>query len=168
MKQEMEVPMNINPRTPILALAVIALMAFGLTGCGEEKQTETAQQGVTIETPWARTSPANQQNGAVYMKIESDSPDKLIKAEVESSIADHAELHETSMETDGGGMDDSMHGKMSMKKVPFIEAPAELKPGGFHIMLIGLKQPIKNGGEIELTLTFEKEGELRVTAVGRD
>lgn len=63
-------------------------------------------------------------------------------------------------------------GKMTMKQVPNIPVPhsgtLQLKPGGFHIMLIGLKAPIAKGDKVELTLTFEKGGIKQVTAVAKD
>ena len=40
----------------------------------------------------------------------------------------------------------------------------EMKPGGYHIMLMGLAEPLKEGDEVDLTLTFEKAGEVKVTA----
>ena len=57
---------------------------------------------------------------------------------------------------------------MKMEHVDGIDIPAHgtllMKPGGYHIMLMGLTQPLKEGEEIELTLIFEKAGEVKVTA----
>ncbi len=59
-------------------------------------------------------------------------------------------------------------GVMQMRPVPFIEIPAngavELKPGGFHVMLVGVKQPLKTGVSIKLKLTFEKAGVQEIQA----
>jgi copper(I)-binding protein len=139
-------------------LAVLALAALALAGCGET----TSHNSVTISDPWARVTTENQTMGAAYMKIESESADKLIKAEVDPSIAGHAELHKAMM-AEGDKM-----GKMTMKQVTSIAVPAELKPGGFHVMLIDLKKPIVKGEKVELTLTFEHAGEKTVTAVAKD
>ena len=61
----------------------------------------------------------------------------------------------------GGGM-------MGMQPVARLEIPAggtvELKPGGYHIMLMGLARPLKEGDEIELTLSFAKAGDVKVKA----
>ena len=55
-----------------------------------------------------------------------------------------------------------------MKKVDFIDLPPDsriqMKPGGYHVMLIGLKKPLKKGKLIHMTLVFEKSGELKVSA----
>ena len=57
---------------------------------------------------------------------------------------------------------------MQMSPVPNIPVPAngkvELKPGGFHLMLIGLTRPLKIGDKVQLTLNFEKAGKIPVTA----
>ena len=59
-------------------------------------------------------------------------------------------------------------GVMKMQHVDGIDIPAngtlEMKPGGYHIMLMGLNAPLKEGDEIDLTLTFEKAGEVKVKA----
>jgi hypothetical protein len=81
--------------------------------------------------------------------------------------------------TDGmGGMEspaasDGMGGgTMGMRPIDRLEIPAggtvELKPGSYHIMLIGLNQELKPGDKIEITLTFEKAGEVKVTAEVRE
>ena len=65
----------------------------------------------------------------------------------------------------GGGM-------MGMQPIARLEIPAggtvELMPGSYHIMLIDLKQELKAGDKIEITLTFEKAGEVKVTAEVRE
>ncbi len=87
----------------------------------------------------------------------SDTPDRLIGAR--TSVAQTVELHET--------YDDN--GVMKMRPVAGgFEVPAkgrlELKPGGKHMMFIDLGSPLENGKEIELTLVFEKAGEITVKA----
>ena len=61
---------------------------------------------------------------------------------------------------------------MGMQPIARLEIPAggsvELKPGSYHIMLIGLKQDLKVGDSIEITLKFEKAGEIKVTAAVRE
>lgn len=69
------------------------------------------------------------------------------------------------------GMDNQME-MMGMKEVPSIALPAgeevKLEPGGYHIMLIGLKGPIESGDDYLITLEFEKAGEIDVQAIARD
>ena len=99
---------------------------------------------------WARAAATG--NGAAYMILRNggDAADRLVKAE--SDVADAVELHKTIME---GSM-------MQMAPVENIEVPAkgqaELKPGGLHVMLIGLKHELKPGEKIKLKLQFEKAG----------
>jgi hypothetical protein len=96
--------------------------------------------------------------GAAYLVISNDTntADRLLSATAE--VATSVELHETKME---GGL-------MSMSPVTAIEIPAngqvELKPGGYHLMLIGLTRELTVGESVTLVLTFEKAGEITVTA----
>ncbi|HQV56683.1 MAG TPA: copper chaperone PCu(A)C [Ilumatobacteraceae bacterium] len=59
-----------------------------------------------------------------------------------------------------------------MRKIDSLDIPAgtavELKPGGYHVMLIGLVKPLVAGSNVELTLTFEKAGDVKVTVPVRD
>lgn len=129
--------------------------------------------GIVVKEPWARAASAMMEagesgemtegammsaNGAAFMMLEntSDAPDKLIS--VTSDVAQTVEIHKTEMQ----------EGVMRMAPVDFIEIPAkgkaELKPGGFHIMLIGLKKDLVPGEEIELILNFEQAGHITVKA----
>jgi copper(I)-binding protein len=172
--------MKINWKAPSLMIVLALLGAFAIAGCGEndEKATTTTTTDVTITNPWARVTTPGQDMGAAYMTITGPEGDKLIKAEVDPSIADHAELHKAVMATDGGSKDEmsssggDMHSsnskKMTMVEVPSIPVPAMLKPGGYHVMLIGLKKPIAAGDTVKLTLTFDQAGEKQVTATAKD
>ena len=117
---------------------------------------------LTVENPWARETIAAVPNSAGYMTIKNggDVPDRLVKAA--SDVAAKAELHTMAMAGDVAkmrpvdGVDVPAHGK------------ADLAPGGFHVMLIGLKQPLKEGTTFPLTLTFEKAGEVAVEVAVED
>ncbi len=104
---------------------------------------------------WARATPGKAENGAAYLTIQSPTADKLVAAS--TPAAKKAELHTMSMT----GM------IMKMRQVDAIDVPAgkpvTLKPGGFHVMLLGLQQPLKEGQSFPLTLTFEKGGTRTVT-----
>jgi hypothetical protein len=97
-------------------------------------------------------------NTAGYMLIENngDQSDELLRAE--SDIAEAVELHQSEMVDD----------VMKMRQVESIEVPSngvvELKPGGYHIMFIGLRDPLDSGDKVEITLIFENFGELPVLA----
>lgn len=111
-----------------------------------------------IDSPHARPTIANQPTSAAYLTIENrgTGADKLIAAS--SPIAKSVEIHTMSME---GNV-------MKMREVPNIALPPAAKitmqPGnGYHLMLFGLRQPLKAGETFPMTLTFEKAGKTDVT-----
>jgi hypothetical protein len=114
-----------------------------------------------IENAWARATPGKAENGAAYLTIVSPVPDKLTG--VSTPDAKAAELHEMTME--GGVM--KMRPLANGVDLP-AGKPVTLKPGGMHIMLMGLKQPLKKGESFPMTLTFEKAGtrEVQVAVEG--
>ncbi len=144
---------------------VLALLALLLTACTLSAPPQAQEQpaltgdALRVENAWARPSPMAAGNGAVYLVIvnPTDQADRLVAAD--SSAAENVELHETV--NDGGVM------RMEPRPEGFPVDPksiVELKPGGKHIMLLGLKAPLEVGQEIQVTLTFEKAGEISVTA----
>ena len=117
-----------------------------------------AHQGVHIENPYARTNGGIRASGAIFLEImnHADVDDRLIG--VASDAAEKVELHTHTESADG---------VMSMDAVPegFPVAALQshaLKRGGDHIMLMGLKQDLKDGDTIHLTLTFEHAGVVEV------
>ena len=116
-----------------------------------------AQTGqVEVNNAWARATPGKAENGAAYLTIVSPVADRLTA--ISTPEAKAAELHNMTME---GGV-------MKMRPLPGgIDLPAgqpvTLKPGGTHIMLMGLKEPLKQGERFPLTLSFEKAGTKEVT-----
>jgi copper(I)-binding protein len=162
-----------------LPLAVIPVLALGgVTACGDSDTstsssattaapatTAAVSVGITATGAWARTSPMVAEAGAAYMTLTNTSAtdDALIGASVPATVAAMAEVHETSM---GEG------GMMSMKPVTSLPVPAggtvELAPGGYHIMLLQLVEPLVAGTEIPITLTFAESGDVRVIAEVRD
>lgn len=175
-----------------LAIAGLALATFGLAACGDDDTSSSdttaaadVQGELTITGQWARTSPAATTMGAAYMTITSPVDDVLLSVSVDASIAESVELHEMVMASDdmamdegdmdhssmsddmGGEMNDDMSGEMKMQQVMEIALPAgtavELKPGGYHVMFIGLVNPLQTGDTIELTLTFQNAGEVTIS-----
>jgi hypothetical protein len=137
-------------------LLFIGLM-LAVTACGSDG-------GIEIEDAWARTSAGMQSAGAVYMTINGgDEADTLVGASVDSSVAAMTEVHETTM-----GDDD----QMTMQEVEGIEIPADgsvsLEPGGYHIMLMQLAEPLETGAEFTVTLSFEDAGDVDVTVEVRE
>jgi copper(I)-binding protein len=117
-----------------------------------------AAEGISVGEAWARASAGAARSGAAFLVIENrgGTDDALVAAQ--ATISDAVELH-THVE-DGG--------VMKMRKVDRIPVPAgsriELKPGGLHVMFIGLKQPLQEGATFAITLDFEKGGRFLVPA----
>lgn len=141
---------------------MIVAMAVLIPACSSDSGE------VTIDEPWARTSATMQNAGAVYMTIEGgESADRLLAAAVPESVAMKAEIHEVSMVANDAG--ESM---MTMQEVSSIAVPAGgsvvLEPGGYHVMLMQLAEPLVRGSEFTITLTFEQAGDLTTTVEVRD
>ncbi|MDB5854967.1 MAG: rane protein [Herminiimonas sp.] len=116
-----------------------------------------------IGHPYALPSIAQQLTGAAYLSIENtgQSADRLLS--VSTQAARSATLHTMTM--DGNIMRMREADAMTIKP----GATVVMKPGmGFHIMLTGLKSPLKVGDRFPITLTFEKNGKLEVTVVVQD
>jgi periplasmic copper chaperone A len=110
---------------------------------------------IAIGHPFAQATLPGQPNGGAYLRLENQGgADKLLSAT--SPAARSVEMHMTHMDGD----------VMRMRQVDGIELPAnklvELKPGASHIMLLGLKAPLKEGDSFPMTLKFEKAGEVVV------
>lgn len=110
---------------------------------------------ITINHPWSRATPPKAVNAGAFMLLTSKGGDQLIAAS--SDLAEKAEVHEMKM----------VDGVMKMRPLTTgLElAPnqtAKFAPGSFHIMLLGLKQPLKEGSQFPLTLTFAKAGKITV------
>lgn len=137
---------------PILAFLLL-LFALPLSATAHEFQVED----ITIDHPWARATAGQAPNGAAYMSLANNgtAADYLVAAA--GDVAERVELHQHSM----------VDGVMQMRKVDEIEvapgAPMVLEPGGLHVMLIGLKAPLKEGGSFPLTLTFKEAGDVEVS-----
>lgn len=118
-------------------------------------------ESIHVTHPWSRALPPVSQNGAAYVTLMNGGhyADKLIGAS--SPVAQRAELHAHSME---GGV-------IKMRPVTSLELPPgkkfELKPGGLHVMLIGLKHPLKQGDRFPLTLRFANTPPITVEVVVR-
>jgi copper(I)-binding protein len=107
-----------------------------------------AQQApVKVEDAWVRGTVATQKATGAFMRLTSSTHARLIS--VSSPIAGVVEIHEMSMAND----------VMKMRQVDGLDLPAgqatELKPGGYHIMMMALTGPVKGGDMVRLTLTFE-------------
>ena len=111
---------------------------------------------VAVEQPWSRATPPGSQIGAGFMTLRNagSAPERVVGAS--SPLAGRVEMHVTRREGE----------VMKMRQAEAFEIPAggsfELRPGGAHLMLMGLQRPLKEGERVPLTLRLEKGGEVRV------
>ena len=111
---------------------------------------------VSVEQPWSRATPPGSKIGVGFLQLRNagTAAERIVGAT--SPVAVKVEMHVTAREGD----------VMKMRQVESFEIAAggtfELKPGGAHLMLMGLLQPLKQGDKVPLTLKLEKGGELQV------
>ena len=141
---------NLRPRATRLAL--VTLIAAGCTVPVGAART----QPVTVRDAWVRAPAPGQKIAAAYLELVSRVNSALVAAA--SPVAATVELHNTTV--DGG--------VMKMRAVARVELPAgrtvKIAPGGLHIMLVGVKQPLKTGDKVPLTLTVQR-GDLASRSV---
>ncbi len=132
----------------IKSLLAATALVMGLAGI--------AQAGdITVSNAWSRASMGMARAGVAFMTLKNSGKvdDKLISASAD--ISKKVELHTHLMD----------NGIMRMRQVESIDVPAgavtQLKPGGLHVMFIGLKAPLKKGESFPLTLNFEKSGAIK-------
>jgi periplasmic copper chaperone A len=117
--------------------------------------TASALAQTTVADPWVRGTVAQQKATGMFAKITSVQGGKLVGAS--SPVAGVVEIHEMAMEGS----------TMRMRAVPALDLPAgkpvELKPGGYHVMLMDLKQPLRDGETVAVTLTIEGRDGKRET-----
>lgn len=121
---------------------VVMLVLFLFSGLSFSK-------GISIDAPYVREVPPGQMNSASFLTLKNATDKEIALIKATSDVAKHVELHE---HVHGNGM-------MKMRQVAKIIIPAHgetvLKPGGYHVMLIGLTRKIKAGDMIELELEFD-------------
>jgi hypothetical protein len=121
--------------------------------------TLSAQAGdISVTDPYALAVPPGLPNSAVFMTLVNNSKENRALVAAETPSAGVVELH-THVHEDG---------MMKMRKVDKIEIPAgqtvALKPGGLHVMLIGLKEKLEPGQEVHMNLIFDKGGKEHIMA----
>ncbi|MCP4084453.1 MAG: copper chaperone PCu(A)C [Actinomycetia bacterium] len=170
-----------------LVIGLIALLFVPalLASCGSD---DDGPAGPTLTGAWARSSPMVVDAGAAYFEVTSDEGDEIVGVAIDSSIAGTAELHETvmvdmdddmdaegegdmDMDAEGDGEMD-MGGAMTMQEVASIPVAAgetvAFQPGGLHVMMLGLVEPLEVGDEFDITLTFANAGDVVVTVEVRE
>jgi copper(I)-binding protein len=136
----------------------ILVVAMILIAIGVATAHEFSGKGMTVAHPWARATPGGAKVGGAYLEMRAATGhgDRLVGAR--SPAAGAVELHTHIME---GAI-------ARMRRVDAIAirpgASVVLKPGGYHLMMMDLKAPLKEGDLLKLTLVFEKAGEIEVEA----
>ncbi len=122
---------------------LISLVILGAATMASLAQAPT----VTVTQAWARATVAEQQSTGAFMTLRASSASRLVA--VQSRAAASVEMHEMAMEGD----------VMRMRAMPAVAlaagADVTFKPGSYHLMLMGLKKPLKAGEMLPLTLVFE-------------
>ncbi len=137
----------------IVCSIIVAMLLVGLTACTTKPTSE-----LDTYNCWTRPAVMGVGTAAVYFTIVNNGGTSDVLTDVSSDAAESVRLHETQMEGD----------IMSMVPVLRIEVPAkgstDLKPGGFHMMLVGLKRDLNPGDMVSVTLHFEKSDDMTVEA----
>lgn len=109
----------------------------------------SAQAQVTVKDAWVRATVPQQKATGAFMQLQAGKDSKLVSAS--SPVTPVVEVHEMVMQDN----------VMKMRQVLGIDLPAgktvELKPGGYHVMLMDLKQPVKEGDVVPITLVVESK-----------
>ena len=134
-----------------------AIAALALLGTAIATAQEYKAWSIAISKPWIRATPAGAKVGGGYLKIENTGKeaDRLIGGS--ASVAGKLEVHEMTTENN----------VMKMRELPKgLEIKpgqtVELKPGSYHIMMMDLKEPLKEGATVKGTLQFEKAGKVDI------
>ncbi len=135
---------------PLFALALTGILAAAAAA-------QDFQRGaLKIDQLWARPTVAGQSAGGGFLSVQNSGskPDRLLGGSSPAAAA--VEVHEMRMEGD----------VMRMREIKALELPAgkrvTLAPGGFHLMLVGLKAPLKLGDKVPVKLRFEAAGDIDV------
>jgi periplasmic copper chaperone A len=138
------------------ALAYIALLSAFLAAPALAEEVKAGD--LVITQAWSRATPRGAKIGGGYLTIENkgSAPDRLIGGSAD--IADKVEVHEMAMN----------NGVMTMRPLDkglTIEPgkTVKLAPGGYHLMLFDLKNPLKQGDKVPVTLEFEKAGKVKLS-----
>jgi copper(I)-binding protein len=136
----------------------LASLSLPLLLCNTSAYAQTSgQNSIAIEHAWARATPAGAKTGAAYLTVVNNgkATDTLVSAS--TPVANEVQFHSVKEE----------NGVSSMREMSTVEvrpgASVTFNPGGMHIMIVGLKQPLKEGQSFPMTVTFEKAGKFDVT-----
>jgi len=136
---------------------VISALLLALVFSAQAHSQTPSQNTIVVEHPWARATPGGAKTGALYVTLinNGSTGDRLMSAT--TPVADKVQFHGVSED----------NGVSRMREMRTVEvapgATVSFNPGDMHIMVVGLKQPLKEGQSFPLTLTFEKAGKEDVS-----
>jgi copper(I)-binding protein len=137
---------------------LFSTLILALLFVGQALAQSPDQNAVVVEHPWARATPRGAKTGAVYVTLVNNGnvADRLLG--VTTPVAEKVQFHSVSEE----------NGVSRMREMRAVEiapgAKVTFSPGGMHIMLVGLSQPLKERQTIPLSFNFEKAGKVDVIA----
>ncbi|HTI54308.1 MAG TPA: copper chaperone PCu(A)C [Verrucomicrobiae bacterium] len=144
---------------------MLRLLALALAGLVVIPAAVAQEAAIRLEKPWVRRAPAMpdarpgaESTAAGYVTLRNRGPERDALVAATADVAARVELHETR----------NMSGMMMMERLGKIElapgARVELRPGSYHLMLIGLKRALTPGQTVTLTLEFERGGRMTTRA----
>ena len=153
---------------------ICGLVFLLLTACSPQSSEQMANTDAVSDNKtstfevtdvWARATFAMAQTGAVYLTLnnQTETDVSLLSASVSSDLADEVQLHDMAM-NDGMMQMQEMVDGVNVN----IGETLEFRPGGKHIMLLGLKKPLNDGDSFELTLRFKNRDELTLLVNVKD
>lgn len=118
----------------------------------------TQSEGLAIQDPWIRQPPPATQVAGGYLRIDNPGPEPDRLVAVETDAAERVEIHEM----------EEVDGMMRMRElVGGLEVPATghvaLEPGGYHLMLMGAREGLEAGQQVDGVLVFERAGRVETT-----
>jgi copper(I)-binding protein len=133
----------------------VGILSLVLAACGSATSAST----LSSHGAWSRPTPVGADNGVVYLTVTSDIADQISGAKVPAAIAQRAELHTTMTDSQAAGHHgNTIGGTMTMAEVDSLPIAAgesiDFAPGGNHIMLVDVAQPLELGTTFTLTLTL--------------
>jgi periplasmic copper chaperone A len=141
-----------------MRLLFLAAVALTFSVAGSVAFAQPAPSPIRVEGAWARATPDGAKVGAGYLTLKNTgtTADRLVSATA-PELAGRVEIHEMA----------ETNGIMTMRAVTGLDVDpgvsVALKPGGFHMMFLDLKKPLKLGDSVQGTLIFEKAGTINVT-----
>lgn len=145
-----------------IILSALMLCVAGFVQASDHMQhAHGSAHPVTVHMPFVRLMPPTQPNTGAFMVLENTGKADRALVSAKSDVSKVVELHTHTM----------VDGMMRMREIERIDIPAggrtELKPGGLHVMLIGLHKPLQEGQQVDITLVFDDGSQQTVQAAVR-